>query len=201
MKNEVYYIIISGKQGSGKTSLGNALSVYLSNEQIIVKHTRFAKIIYKLHDQIRKTMSDLGFKVSEEKDGELLQYLGTDWGRNKFGPDVWCSATKKDVDIYFKNHNIHIPKIAIISDCRFKNELDYFPNSLKIRLVAPEAIRKLRCEYWRENVNHQSETDLDEAEKNNEFDLIFNTDNEDMRHNLINICDAIMSKLISKGVL
>lgn len=164
-------IMISGRMGSGKTTLALALEEAIKTSiQSKVIQTRFAEVIYEIHDECRFVLSKYGIEVPKEKDGDLLQYLGTDWGRNKYGKDVWCKTTKSIVGQLEQKHP---EAIIIISDCRFKNEFDYFSEALRIRLICDRDIRKSRCESWRDKENHPSEIDLDEWE--NEFDLKFDT--------------------------
>lgn len=164
-------VMISGRMGSGKTTLALALENAIKTSiQSKVIQTRFAEVIYEIHDECRLVLSKYDIEVPKEKDGDLLQYLGTEWGRKKYGEDIWCKTTKSLVDQLEKK----FPQaIIIISDCRFKNEFDYFSEALRIRLVCDRDIRKSRCESWRDKENHPSEIDLDEWE--NEFDLKFDT--------------------------
>ena len=163
--------LISGKQGSGKTTLANSLEFHLERDfKMEVVHTRFAKAIYEMHDECRFILSSYGIEISKDKDGDLLQYLGTEWGRNRYGKDIWCKTTKAFVNSYEENGDMYA---ILISDCRFKNELETFPDAIKIRLVCDRDVRKRRCESWRDNENHPSEIDLDGMEE--KFDIILDT--------------------------
>lgn len=154
-------ILISGKQGSGKTTLADGLQRELKNrfpERQVVR-TRFAKPLYEMHDAVRAVAESYGIPM-EMKEGVLLQLLGTEWGRKTKGDDVWVYA--------LKNHLEELPDdaIVIIDDCRFRNELFAFTPALhystfKVRLTCDEQVRKERAQAWRENTTHQSETDLD----------------------------------------
>lgn len=122
-------------------------------------------------------MADMGMKSPHKKDGPLLQFLGTEWGRKTYGDAVWVNALRGRVEIEkLKRNNDAARLITIISDCRFENEFDAFPEALRIRLVCSEAERKLRAEMWRENTQHPSETGLDLYAAHGKFDLMFNTE-------------------------
>lgn len=48
----------------------------------------------------------------------LLQWLGTDIFREKFGKDVWLETLERQL-------RMQRPELAIVTDVRFQNELDY----------------------------------------------------------------------------
>lgn len=178
-------IIISGKQGSGKTTLANNLSRSLKSRMgYDVIHLTFAETIYKIHDFALQELKNCGIERDLVKDGYLLQLLGTEWGRQTVDEDIWVKCVlgkiKKDREIYadsigdLKNYKSN-GLIHIISDCRFKNEFIYFPDALRVRLTAPEEMRKARCSMWRDSTGHPSETDLDKFSENGYFDIYQDT--------------------------
>ena len=78
---------------------------------------------------------------------KLLQSLGTDWGRNMVGPDIWVDLLMKRID----QDDAHL---AIIDDVRFDNEADaiHERGGVVIELERPGI-------YYSEE--HASETPLD----------------------------------------
>jgi nucleoside-triphosphatase THEP1 len=179
----VKVLMISGKQGSGKSSLADALATRLVETGHNVYRTRFAKVIYEMHDAVRDIGRKYGIDMPE-KDGPLLQYLGTERGRNVHGDNVWVDALKKDISL-----NAGKNDIVIIDDMRFENECDAFdgesPNVAQIRLEADKEVRKQRCSMWRENDTHPSEIGLDKYSYETmngikeHFDLVIKTDTYD----------------------
>lgn len=153
--------------GSGKTTTQNALVKRFIDMGIYPRVINFASTIYNIHDYALKTMHNLGILTDVKKDGKLLQLLGTEWGRS-IDPDIWVQATRATVDA-------SIAPITIIGDCRFRNEFDAFPDALRVRLHAPRIVRKNRCESWRDNEDHPSETDLDVYDVLHRFDLDIST--------------------------
>ena len=169
-------VMFSGLQGSGKSTA--AMQLYQDIHKFCPHFGRaqilkFATPLYKIHDSILNEMERMSGIPRVKKDGPLLQYLGTDWGRNNFGSDIWVRIIKAEMaDISSRSPTA---VVFILDDCRFENEFDAFPEAFRIRLSAPEEIRRGRAESWRENTNHPSETGLDKYEKEKKFDLVFNT--------------------------
>lgn len=177
-------ILISGKKGSGKSTLQDALSAKLLEMEMRPYRLNFADALYKMHDQLVSTIASYGIQYpgSEmtssaaldvrglRKDRRLLQMLGTEWGRETFGQDVWVNIVKNKI--------ASLPSYThfIIGDCRFKNEFDLFPEALRVRLLAPTSIRKARCTSWVDNDKHASEINLDEYAAENKFDVMLSTD-------------------------
>lgn len=267
-------ILISGKQGSGKTTTTKEMHRQLSAKGYEVEYFRFAHVIYEIHDLARHAIKDLkpnkflwhkylnpamqqvvaikarqiqefaisrlfvyGFydvadktsvEVNDEplfeyllswvtkrvlnpvdgvKDGELLQWLGTEWGRSK-GENIWADICHNRILRWFNQTELKLTSqhltmqvkkdylanadqitikgdsgktkklIAIIDDCRFENEFDIMSDALRVRLQASEEVRKARAEVWRTNTQHPSETGLDEYDEQGKFDMYFNTEGE-----------------------
>lgn len=187
MKTKV--ILISGKMGSGKDSLKDELRKFLERKDGVRVFTPFfAETIYQIHDEARMAMADAGIAhpVSvADKDRAFLQYLGTDWGRKTYGDDIWVKVLKGKIKELTSSYNgLYDTIYFIVSDCRFENEFDGFPEAFKIRLDCADAVRKERRrrtaqftdEQWDKAQLHESETSLDQYAKNRRFDSYFNTE-------------------------
>src|SRR3954464_12433965 len=127
-----HILIISGKQGAGKTSNSKHIMAQAVALGYYPKAFKFAEIIYHLHDRCLDALEEWEIRPrSMKKDGELLQVLGTEYGRKKLGEDVWVKALRGQVDKFLDDPN---EELVIIDDCRFENEFDGFPDAFKVRL-------------------------------------------------------------------
>lgn len=180
MKTDI--ILISGKMGSGKTTLTHEIIktiVSFKRDDWKAGEIMFATPIKMMHDECRTILQNYGVDPIHKKDGNLLQYLGTEWGRKTYGDDVWIRTAHGQIQAMLDGYRQMFPQLGrmtiILSDCRFKNEFDAFPEAIRVRLTCPESVRKSRAEMWRDNSSHISETDLDEHARLGAFDLVFDT--------------------------
>ena len=180
-------VLISGKQGSGKTTITNELM-----KRWPARDLKFADVIYEMHDACRDILISRGIEmVNEVKDGHLLQFLGTEYGRKTFGEDVWVKIARNTISASESNF--------IINDCRFENEFDAFPEALRVRLQCESSIRKERAEMWRENTGHASEIDLDAYSGAGLFDLYVDTDNVSGSTSLNGCVELILAQILKRN--
>lgn len=201
MKSTV--ILISGKQGSGKTTLANALGATLQNElpKTYCNQLTFASTIYEVHDSANRILASKGIKRDIVKDGPLLQLLGTEWGRKTIGENVWVDCLKGDVANTIRSYegkkgyeDAHV--VCIVSDCRFKNEFDGIEDAIKIRLECDKEVRMKRCSMWRDNDTHPSEVDLDEYSESGKFDAYFHTDKISVEDSVVGIVELVKARCL-----
>lgn len=158
---------ISGKQGSGKSTLSKGFSELVSERWgLRVLNLAFADPIYDIHDSIQDYMG--GFSIeSLEKNGPLLQRVG-DLGKAIYGDDIWARLFQTSVeDIHMKDGD---DVVLVVDDIRFPREAETVRgtayklgiSSFLVRLSADESIRKERCDSWRDDTSHASETALDQ---------------------------------------
>ncbi len=170
-------VLISGKQGAGKTTLQkNLFRRWGSIPGQWAHWLNFADPLYKMHDFCRGIIQTGGIEVDQtKKDGRLLQLLGTEWGRQTIDPDIWIKILRSKVEAQLKNDNNSGSHLFLVGDCRFSNEFDAFPDALRIRLNCTREKRQERCESWRETDQHPSEIDLDTYMALGKFDLVLDT--------------------------
>jgi hypothetical protein len=203
MSLKTIVILLSGKQGSGKSSIQKELSSVLKECTGSFSYSlNFADILYEMHDAVLAILHQYIPARSIVKDGPLMQLLGSDWARQTIDYDIWVKCLKaKMLKIENEYRFLHSsPQLYfIIGDCRFENEFDAFPDDdfkrvYKIRLEAPEQIRKNRCSMWRENSTHISETNLDTYAENFKFDLYLDTNENSIQACLTSIKEVVLEK-------
>lgn len=185
-------VLISGKQGSGKTTTADKLSALLKAQGFEILRTRFAEPLYKMHDKVREVLKSYGYDNGYEydvKDGPLLQLLGTEWGR-ALDENIWVKLCKLGAESFVESaKSAEYYPVVIIDDCRFKNEFDAFPEALRVRLECSEDTRKGRAEMWRDRTTHPSEVDLDDWVI--KFDMVFNTGVQSQDSVVEMICERV----------
>lgn len=164
----VQFIIgISGKQGSGKTTLSRNLSAAVEKAWgLNVRTLKFAGPIYDLHDEVQDYLEQYGF-LKQKKNGKLLQRLG-DLGKEVFSPTIWTDCMDRAIH-QINDVSAGDPVVVIIDDLRFSYEMEYLrkvgkqlsATTILIRLSASEHTRKARAHSWRDTTGHDSETSLD----------------------------------------
>jgi len=122
-------IALTGPKTVGKTTVANAIS---DNVDKIVYIMSFADPIRAMLGSIGIDSINLLHQSFKEKpiEGlgksarELLQTLGTEWGRRMVSEDIWLWAMSKRLD----KAESEGASIIIIDDCRFDNEADWVSN-------------------------------------------------------------------------
>ena len=122
-------------------------------------------------------------KVYGKKDfytRKLLQKVGTEEGRDVYGEDIWI----KSVETWIKVYNSRGVERFIISDCRFKNEVDWiksFNNGIVLKINAPNRYNDRLVKETNNNIekindikNHPSELQIDECN----YDIVINNDHD-----------------------
>jgi dephospho-CoA kinase len=192
----VVVVAISGKQGSGKTTLSQALSDRLTRAGKQVFAVKFAAPVYELHDALYEAAAAYGIPPAKT-DGKLLQLIGTEWGRKVHGEDVWVKAFQHTLAQIQASMKSNLANLVVINDdMRFRNEFDGTPNALKIRLRCDRDVRRHRADSWRTDEGHESETDLDLYEWQGKFDYVVDTGVQ----NAAWVEDQVLKFLATKGL-
>lgn len=104
---------LSGPAGVGKSHVARKIAKIAGGDQV-----SFASNI-KLGLFVMGLGADPADKEAEVYNGrsgrELMRSLGTEWGRNIVGPDVW-------VDTLFESLSRSDSHLTVIDDVRFRNE-------------------------------------------------------------------------------
>lgn len=172
-------LFISGKQGSGKSTLRAGLAKMATSLGLNVSREYFAETLYDFQDAaIKWAATILGNKVpgyfetnghqtgDRYKNGVFLQTFG-DVLRGTFGEDILIKEVEKKVfsAIGYCAHN----RLVIIEDGRLVGEYNAMKELaekigaafVSVQLSAPEDVRKARLgDNWRPSPSHKTETGL-----------------------------------------
>lgn len=152
MANKALKIAFSGKMRSGKDTAAEYFRGKHTRRGWTVSHASFAAKLKQVAAMIQR---ELGFP--EEKDRELLQWLGAEYGRAR-DPEVWVKCLLKEVE---RQESIGTDLI-LVTDMRFENEFDALKKAGFV-LVRVEASEETRLGRGAEptKLAHISETALD----------------------------------------
>ena len=160
---------LSGKQGTGKSTLAKAIQDTYTN----VKIFKIAGTIYELQDYI---YNRLGLTMIGEKDRPLLITIGL-WGRSK-DENIWTNDTLRQA----LEHS-RMGGISLIDDIRFPNEAKAIEDNLGV-LIRIEGVQR-GPNITEEMKSNESETALDNFNFKNIIDN--KQDIETVRQNLLDI--------------
>ena len=110
----------SGGMGVGKsTAIEIIKSCFPDREVVLVK---FAQPLYDMQEAIYDRISPVFKRPGEfKKDRKLLQWLGTDWGRDSISKTLWVDLWKDEVGF---QTDCKVAPIIVCDDCRFDNEAE-----------------------------------------------------------------------------
>lgn len=115
-------IAFTGPMGSGKSEAIKTLreQVGLHGRPVIL--VKFAGPLYEMQEFIYDRVRSV-YQRPESfiKDRHLLQWLGTEWGRNTIDKDIWVKLWIADIQRYSQENP---EAILVCDDCRFDNEAE-----------------------------------------------------------------------------
>jgi hypothetical protein len=148
-------IAFSGEMGSGKTTAKDHFAALAENFGYRPKTIKLAGPLYDIqnyaYDRIYKSRP-------ATKDRKLLQFLGTDWGR-QIDPNLWVNIWELDVKHanFFADDNL----VILTDDVRFNNEAERINEmgGVVIRVESNTETRGERIPLL--NTSHISESGID----------------------------------------
>jgi hypothetical protein len=110
----------TGGMGVGKSTAISILNETFHDRPVFL--VKFAQPLYDMQEYIY-TRIDKVVKRSEDfkKDRKLLQWLGTDWGRDTIKQDLWVAIWKAEVESIFEDYD---DAVVVCDDVRFDNEAE-----------------------------------------------------------------------------
>ena len=159
-------ILISGKAQHGKDTVASILRDELRNQKNKVLVTHYADLL----KYICTNYFEWDGK-KDEKGRQMLQYVGTDVIRKK-NPTLWVDFIAMILSYFNDNWDY-----VIIPDCRFPNEISTLVNQgfdvIHLKVIRPNFVSSLT----KEQLNHPSETALDDVKPDYFIKNVGNIDN------------------------
>lgn len=205
MNKKPLYIVLAGKKQVGKDTIGKIIEKLSLNDGYKPTRTSFAEPLKRFCSDIfgispelmdteegKKLFCDIKWdelqRVPVVQDGymekhgnltirELLQYLGSNILRNRFYSKIWAQAPFRKK--YSENNDI-----VIITDCRFKNELEESNKNNAIVFYIKRDTKLVD--------NHISEKDLDDVNWKQSELIINNSSIEELEKNITEIYNSII---------
>ena len=189
-----------GHQGVGKNYLAEYIYNIISEKNkkvIILAFADHFKIdcIAKHNIEYEKVFNNKDYETRQ-----LLQKIGTEEGRNKYGLDIWINILYNWIKILNVRNKIDY---FIISDVRFQNEVNWIKklNGIVIKINAPNRHNKCLLKESENNreilnniKNHKSEIEIENIIN---YDNIINNDYDDnINESINNIIDNIMNIIV-----
>lgn len=107
----------TGGMGSGKST---AIEVLRQTSSASIKLCKFAQPLYDIQEYTYERISSV-YQRPENfiKDRKLLQWVGTEWGRNTLDENIWTDLWKKEVNAALEDRCL-----VVCDDVRYNNEAE-----------------------------------------------------------------------------
>lgn len=111
---------LTGEMGSGKSTVLEMLRLMYSPRP--VRLVKFAEPLYNIQEYIYNRILSI-YKRPETfiKDRKLLQWIGTEWGRETISDALWVDLWKAKANEWTEHNK---STIVVSDDCRFDNEAE-----------------------------------------------------------------------------
>lgn len=126
----------NGNMGVGKSTAIQALKDHVFPREVHL--VKFAQPLYDMQEFIYRRISSVHTRpASFIKDRKLLQWLGTDWGRDTISQSLWVSIWKAEVQAIRERSP---GAIIVCDDVRFDNEAEVLKamGGLIIKIERPD---------------------------------------------------------------
>lgn len=147
---------LAGGMGVGKTT---AIHVLQDTQSLPVHVVKFAQALYDMQEFIYRRIQSVHKRPdSFQKDRMLLQWLGTEWGREHISETLWVDLWKAQVEEILEQNS---RCIIVSDDVRFDNEA-HMITSMGGKIIKLESAHATkRIDTTNGIVNHLSENGID----------------------------------------
>lgn len=124
----------AGGMGAGKST---AISLIKQMYKYSVVNVKFAQPLYDIQEVIYRRISGVYERPAGfVKDRKLLQWLGTDWGRDTISPTLWVDLWRDQVE---KVKRLQFPQVIVCDDVRLDNEAEAIKaaGGIVVRITRP----------------------------------------------------------------
>jgi hypothetical protein len=114
-------IALAGAKTVGKTTMAESLNSFLHNSEIMSFATPIKDMLIAMgvpNDSVKGDKKEVIIQEIGQSGRDLMQSLGTEWGRKTVDQNIWVYALHKKI-LKSKKDTI------IIDDCRFENEAQW----------------------------------------------------------------------------
>ena len=142
-------IALTGTKTVGKTTIAKAAQAWAINSRIVSFATPIKEMLWQMgvpYESLNGKDKEAIIEPIGKSGRELMQSLGTEWGRQLIDENIWVFAMQKQVERINED-------IIIIDDLRFPNEANWV-------LVNRGIIIELKRDGVECNDNHSSEQPL-----------------------------------------
>lgn len=195
------YILLCGKQGSGKRETTTKLRTYFGYRGQACYAYDYLQPVYQMHDAVYIVGKQYGLNRTEPTDFDLISHL-VEWGNNNSSDwGGWARCAKDHVDGITKRwDDLKMFYVAIIQGLPFAENLKMFPNSYKVLLKCDRDVRHTRVTnisrtWMREN--HPIEVGFDDCAVSDIFDLVVDTESKNPDEVAKEIGNNFHDKLLS----
>jgi hypothetical protein len=174
-----------GKMRSGKDEAALHLLNYCR-----ARLFKFADPLYAMEAAIFE-IAGIDIPVDKTKRRLLLQFLGTQWGRETINPNIW-------VDVMDRTLTKYQYEDIFITDCRFPNEIELLRKH-NFKIIKIDRPLEDRIKAGATNLDHISETVLDNY---TDFDLGIHNDINDLKtyhSTVVDVYNALRTEKYEKG--
>ena len=142
-------IALTGAKTVGKTTIAKAAQAWAINSKIVSFATPIKEMLWQMgvpYESLNGNDKEVIIDPLGKSGRELMQSLGTEWGRKTINEHIWVFAMQKQIERMSE-------EIIIIDDLRFPNEANWV-------LVNDGIIIELKRDGIECNDNHSSEQPL-----------------------------------------